>query len=73
MANTNKTWGIARSQNVVVDKSFGIDSRESRIPAKAFTVFRKFSTRAQARSYRQSLKTPANYKLIDLLHHEVVR
>ena len=67
------TWGIARAENVKIDESFGVSSRESRIPAKAFTVFRKFTTLAQARDYRKSLRVPADYKLIDLMNYEVVR
>ena len=74
MANKRvATWGIARVENVKIDESFGVSSRESRIPAKSFTVFRKFTTRQKARSYKQSLRNPDKYKLIDLMNYEVVR
>ena len=74
MANKRvATWGIARAEKVKIDESFGVSSRESRIPAKSFTVFRKFTTRAKARAYRKSLRVPAAYKLIDLMNYEVVR
>lgn len=74
MANKRvATWGIARVENVKIDESFGVSSRESRIPAKAFTVFRKFTTREKARDYRKSLRVPSNYKLIDLMNYEVIR
>ena len=74
MANKRvATWGIARVENVKIDESFGVSSRESRIPAKSFTVFRKFATRQQARDYKQSLRSPAKYKLVDLMNYEIIR
>ena len=74
MANKRvATWGIARVENVQIDESFGVSSRESRIPAKSFTVFRKFTTRQKARSYKQSLRNPDKYKLIDLMNYEIIR
>ena len=74
MANKRvATWGIARVENVKIDESFGVSSRESRIPAKSFTVFRKFTTRQKARCYKQSLRNPDKYKLIDLMNYEIIR
>ena len=74
MANKRvATWVIARAENVKIHESIGVRSRQSPIPAKEFQVFRKFTTRAQARDYRKSLRVPADYKLIDLMNYEVVR
>ena len=74
MANNRaSTWGIARINTVEVDHAFGVSSRESRIPAKSFKVFRKFPTRDAARTYRKALRNPAGYKVIDMFRYEVVR
>lgn len=67
----NKKWTISKMINVVTTAL--ADTKHSRYPAVEYKGFRKFATRAAARAYKQSLKNPRQYAIINIPAGMVVR
>lgn len=72
--NLMTRWGVALKSTVVPAKN--ANRRDSAWPTKAYTVFRKFDSRADARAYKTS--PPKSYAgkamyIIDLNSGHVVR
>ena len=64
-------YGISKKSNTLV--SFNANTSDSRYPAKAYMVFRKFKTRAAARAAKQAYTHPQDYCIISLADGMVVR
>lgn len=61
---TDKTnWGIARKTTVALDEQ--ANTTASRYPLRSYTMFRRFRTRSAARQYKQSLRNPQSYVIVD--------
>lgn len=65
------TYGIANKQSIALDMD--ANTTNSRYGAVDFKVFRKFSTRKAARTYKQSLKNPSHYAIVQLNTSTIVR
>lgn len=70
MANSLR-YGISKKENVLV--SMDANTTESRYPLTQFKLFRKFATRDAARSYKQSLRSPQEYIIVDVANNVGVR
>lgn len=64
-------YGISKKSDVQLP--FYADTNASTYEAKTYKVFRKFATRAAARSAKQAYKKPQNYSIINLTNGMVVR
>lgn len=64
-------YGIANKNTVSLSAS--ADTTASIYPAESFKIFRKFATRKAARAYKQSLKNPQYYAIINTRNALVVR
>lgn len=64
-----KNWGISLKKNVRVP--FDANTTASTYKALAFKVFRKFSTRDEAREFKRSYRSPVS--IINLQGSTVVR
>lgn len=64
-------YAIARKDTVLVP--INANTKKSRYPVNTFTAFRKFKRREDARSYKQSLKNPGEYSIIDTTSLAVIR
>lgn len=72
--NKMKRWGVALKKNVILDTSAtraGATLHDSWIFTKAYTTFRKFHTRKEAREFRRTY--PNKTVTIDLLDGALVR
>lgn len=63
MTTTKNIWGITRKETAVLDTT--ANTTNSRYQLVEFTPFRKFATRAAARKYKQSLKQPQAYAIVN--------
>ncbi|UFK09535.1 hypothetical protein [Xanthomonas phage DES1] len=64
-------YGISKKDNVLV--SVDANTTASRYPLTQFKLFRKFATRDDARSYKQSLRNPQEYVIVDVANNVGVR
>lgn len=64
-----KNWGISLQKNVRIP--FDVDTKSSTYKAIAFKVFRKFTTRDEARQFKRSYGKPVS--IINLQTANVVR
>lgn len=62
---------ISRKSNVLIP--YEVDTKNSIYPVMEYKPFRKFKTRAAARSYKRSLAKPVNYVIVDTVANAVVR
>lgn len=64
-------YGIANKNTVSLSES--ANTKNSIYPAESFKIFRKFATRRAARSFKQTLKNPQHYAIINTRSALVVR
>lgn len=64
-------YGIANKNSVTIC-AFS-DTTDSIYPVETFKIFRKFATRKAARTYKQRLKNPQAYAIINTRSQMIVR
>lgn len=65
------TYGIANKNSITIPTL--TDTTDSIYPVNTFKVFRKFATRKAARTYKQRLKNPQAYAIINTRSQMIVR
>ena len=64
-------FAISRKDNVLIPAD--ASTTAGRYPVLGFKAFRKFATRDAARVYKQGLRNPQNYSIVDTVNQMVVR
>lgn len=64
-------FAISNINNITITRD--ANTTNSRYPVLDFVPFRKFATRAQARTYKRTRRDPQQYAIIDTVTKNVVR
>lgn len=68
---TPKIWGITNKRNATLAPT--ANTTASSYQLVEYKTFRKFSTRADARAYKQSLRNPQHYAIVNTTTGVAVR